>query len=249
MRYDTRYRSVGSSFSSYLPAGVKWLLISNTAIWLLYFLGSQAGFGQYFNLLALVPRAVLEHFAFWQLGTYLFLHDPHSFTHILLNMLSLWMFGSMLERDWGTKKFLQYYFVCGVGAGIFVVLMGALFGAMDVLVIGASGAILGLLLAFGLLYPNMELLFFFLFPIRAKYYVMIVGAMVFLSTLMPSQGISNVAHLGGMLVGYIYLKMQFRAPSLAFIGEGYQQWKLQRAKKKFQVYMRKHGPGPGSSVH
>lgn len=248
MRYDTRYRSVGSSFSSYLPTGVKWLLISNTAMFLLYFFGNMAGIGEYFNLLALVPRAVVEHFAIWQLFTYLFLHSPDGFTHILLNMLSLWMFGTMLERDWGTKKFLRYYFVCGVGAGVCVVLMASLFGSMDVRVIGASGAILGLLLAFGLLYPNMELLFFFLFPIKAKYYVMIVGAMVFLSTLMPSQGVSNVAHLGGMLIGYIYLRMQFRTPSLAFIGEGYKQWKLQRAKKKFQVYMRKHGSGGGPWV-
>ncbi len=242
MRYDTRYRSVGSSFSSYVPTGVKWLLISNTAVWLLYFLCGMAspGLFQLFNRFALVPREVVQHFAVWQLVTYLFLHSPVGFTHILLNMLSLWMFGSMLERDWGTKKFLQYYFVCGIGAGFCVVLISILFGSMDTMVIGASGAILGLLLAFGLLYPNMELLFFFLFPIRAKYYVMIVGAMVFLSTLMPSQGISNVAHLGGMLVGYLYLKLQFRTPSLAFIGEGYKQWKLQRAKKKFQVYMRKH---------
>lgn len=248
MRYDTRYRSAGSSFSSYLPAGVKWLLISNVAMFLLYFFGSMAGLGEYFRLLALVPSAVVEHFAIWQLFTYLFLHSPDGFSHILLNMLSLWMFGTMLERDWGTRKFLRYYFVCGVGAGVCVVVLSMLFGSMNVMVIGASGAVLGLLLAFGLLYPNMELLFFFLFPIKAKYYVMIVGAMVFLSTMMPSQGVSNVAHLGGMLVGYLYLRMQFRTPSLAFVGEGYKQWKLQRAKKKFQVYLRKHGSDRGPRV-
>ncbi len=249
MRYDTRARFAGSSFSSYLPAGVKWLLISNVAIFLIYFFASLAGAGSFFNLFALVPRAVVGHFAIWQLFTYLFLHSPAGFSHILLNMLSLWMFGSILERDWGTKQFLRYYFVCGVGAGICVVLISLLFGQQDVLVIGASGAIYGLLMAFGLLYPNMELLFFFLFPIRAKYYVMIVGAMIFLMTLVPSQGVSNLAHLGGMLVGYLYLKAKFRTPSLAFIGQGYREWKLRRAKKKFQVYMRKHGSGDGPPVH
>ena len=108
-------------------------------------------------------------------------------------------------------------------------------------VIGASGAILGLLMAFGLLFPDVELLFFFLFPIRAKYYVAIVGAIVFMSSFIPSSGISNIAHLGGMVIGYFYLRFKVGPIKLDFIGQQYHQWKLQRAKKKFQVYMRKHG--------
>jgi membrane associated rhomboid family serine protease len=241
MRYDTRYRSTGSSFSSYLPTGVKWLLISNTALFVLYFFANQAGFGQIFRLFALVPRTVVESFTIWQLGTYMFLHDPNGFMHILLNMLSLWMFGATLEQTWGTKRFLTYYFVCGVGAGVCVVLAALLFGPMNVSVIGASGAILGLLMAFGILFPDVELLFFFLFPIKAKYYVMIIGAMVFMSSFVPGSGVSNIAHLGGMVVGYLYLRLKFRAINLDFIGRTYKEWKLQRAKKKFQVYMRKHG--------
>src|SRR5882757_6379743 len=154
MRYDTRYRSTGSSFSSYLPAGVKWLLISNTALFVVYFFANQAGFGQLFRLFALAPRTVVESFTIWQLGTYMFLHDPNGFLHILLNMLSLWMFGATLEQTWGTKRFLTYYFVCGVGAGVCVVLAALLFGPMNVSVIGASGAILGLLMAFGILFPD-----------------------------------------------------------------------------------------------
>ncbi len=248
MRYDTRYRSTRSNFSNYLPSGVKWLLITNTAIFVLYFFANQAGFGQFFNLFALVPQAVVHHLAIWQLGSYLFLHDPTGFMHILLNMLSLWMFGATLEQTWGTKRFLTYYFVCGIGAGICVVLVALIFGPMNGLVIGASGAILGLLLAFGILFPDVELLFFFLFPIKAKYYVMIVGALVFMSSFTPSSGVSNIAHLGGMLSGFLYLKLKVQSVNLDFVGNAYQQWKLQRAKKKFQVYMRKHGSDRGPWV-
>src|SRR5271154_6990519 len=115
MRYDTRYRSTGSSFAGYLPAGVKWLLISNTVLFVLYFFAERAGFGGFFTPFQLVPAMVVKYPAIWQPFTYMFLHDPNGFMHILLNMLSLWMFGTTLEQTWGTKRFLTYYFVCGVG--------------------------------------------------------------------------------------------------------------------------------------
>ncbi len=240
MRYDTRSRSTGFRFASSLPVGVRWLLISNVTLFLIYFFVNRTAGAQFFLLLSLVPQAVIKHFAIWQLFTYMFLHDPNGFSHILFNMLTLWMFGTDLERQWGTKRFLTYYFVCGVGAGICVVLINLLFGEMNARVIGASGAIYGLLLAFGLLYPDRTLLFSFLFPIKAKYFVMILGAIAFLSSFSVNGGLSNVAHLGGMLFGYAYLKMEFQTVNLDFIGLSYRDWKLQRAKKKFQVYMRKH---------
>jgi membrane associated rhomboid family serine protease len=249
MRYDTRYRSTGSSFARSIPAGVRWLLISNTALFVLYFFAARVGFGAFFEPFELVPAMVVRFPALWQPFTYLFLHDPNGFSHILINMLSLWMFGVELEKTWGTKRFLTYYFVCGVGAGICVVIAGLLFGTPNVPVIGASGAILGLLMAFGLLFPDVELLFFFLFPIRAKYYVAIVGAIVFMSSFIPSSGISNIAHLGGMVIGYFYLRFKVGPIKLDFIGQQYHQWKLQRAKKKFQVYMRKHGSDREPWIH
>jgi membrane associated rhomboid family serine protease len=248
MRYDTRYRSSGTSFSSYLPVGVRWLLISNVALFVLYFFGVRTGYGPYFSLFSLVPAAVVKEFAVWQLFTYMFLHDPMGFGHILFNMLSLWMFGADLERTWGTKRFLSFYFTCGVGAGICVVVINLLFGSPNQSVIGASGAIYGLLMAFGLLYPDRTILFSFLFPLKAKYFVMIIGAIAFLSSFNVNSGLSSVAHLGGMLFGYLYLRTQFRGLNLEFIGKQYQQWKIQRAKKKFQVYMRKHGSGRGPWV-
>lgn len=247
MRY-TKYPYSRSSFYGYFPTGVKWLLISNTAMFLLVYLGG-ARFSADFLLLALAPRAVVYHFAFWQLFTYLFLHGGIS--HLLFNMLSLWMFGSMLEQDWGTRRFLKYYFLCGVGAGLCDVLVNAALGNWGTRTIGASGAIYGLLLAFGVLYPNQTVLMNFLFPIKAKYLVMIYGAIALLSAFGQNSGVSNIAHLGGMLFGYMYLKVrwpQFNL-GLAQMNQAYKQWKLQRAKRKFQVYLRKQKRGGGPWVN
>jgi membrane associated rhomboid family serine protease len=202
-----------------------------------------------FALLALTPQLVVFHFAIWQLFTYLFLHG--GIGHLLINMFSLWMFGSMLESDWGTRRFLKYYFICGVGAGLCDVAVNAALGIWNTRTIGASGAIYGLLVAFGVLYPNQTVLMNFLFPIKAKYMVMIYGAIVVYSALGTNSNVSNIAHLGGMLVGYLYLKA--RLPSLglgvAEARSAYNQWRLQRAKKKFQVYMRKHDKGGGPWVN
>jgi membrane associated rhomboid family serine protease len=173
------------------------------------------------------------------LATYLFLHG--GLWHLLFNMLTLWMFGATLERDWGTRKFLKYYFLCGIGAGICDVTVNALMGNWNTSTIGASGAIYGVLLAFGILYPETTILFLFVFPIQAKYFVMIYGAMALLGSLNVNSGVSNVAHLGGMLFGLLYLKVSFPRLGLDGARQWYRNYQLQRAKKKFQVYMRKHG--------
>ena len=237
MRY-TRYPSSRSSFFGYFPPGVKWLLIVNVGMFLLMYLGGSR-FAADFRVLALAPAAVVGSFAIWQLVTYLFLHG--SIGHLLFNMLSLWMFGSPLEGAWGTRRFLKYYFICGIGAGICDVAANAAFGTWYTRTIGASGAIYGLLLAFGVIYPNQTVLMNFLFPIRAKYLVMIYGAIALLSAMGENNGVSNIAHLGGMLFGYIYLKVRF--PTVGFdlgrIRTSYNTWRLQRAKRKFQVYMKK----------
>jgi membrane associated rhomboid family serine protease len=235
----TRYPPSRSSFYSYFPTGVKWLLIVNVAMFLLMYLGG-ARFAADFRVLALTPRAVVDSLAVWQLATYLFLHG--GIGHLLFNMLSLWMFGTPLETDWGTRRFLKYYFVCGIGAGICDVAVNAALGSWFTRTIGASGAVYGLLLAFGVLYPNQTVLMNFLFPIRAKYLVIIYGAIALLSALGENSGVSNIAHLGGMLFGYVYLKVRFRTVGLDLrrMRGAYNTWRLQRAKRKFQVYMKKH---------
>jgi membrane associated rhomboid family serine protease len=230
-----------SSFFGYFPTGVKWLLISNTAIFIFTVLFGRPA------LLELAPVAVVKSFCFYQLFTYMFLHA--GITHLLFNMLTLWMFGTPLERDWGTRQFLKYYFLCGVGAGLCDVALNAALGNWGTRTLGASGAIFGLLLAFGVLYPNQTVLMNFLFPIKAKYLVMIYGAIELILAFSVNNGVSNIAHLGGMAFGYVYLKgriPRLRGPDWR---TAYQQWKLQRAKKKFQVYMRKHDGRGGPWVN
>lgn len=254
MRYSTQTPGYGSS--SYFPVGVKWLLISNIALFVAYFFAVQFGFGYAFHHFGLIPGEVLRSFSVWQLFTYLFLHDPTGFSHILFNMLALWMFGADLERQWGREAFLKFYFLCGIGAGICVVLANALAGSLSTRTIGASGAIYGLLLAFGVLYPDRVIWFNFLFPIKAKYFVMIIGAITFLSSFgTGGGGVSHVAHLGGMIFGYLYLRhgMARRSTSkfslTGAITERYRQYKLARAKRKFQVYLRKQDEDRDRYVH
>jgi membrane associated rhomboid family serine protease len=219
---------------------VKWLLIANTVIFVITSLLGDRFLGD-ITVLYLSPVAVVKYFAFWQLFTYLFLHG--GVKHLLFNMLALWMFGEPLERDWGTRQFLKYYFICGIGAGVCDVAVNAALGHWNTSTIGASGAIFGLLLAFGVCYPDQTVLAGFVFPLKAKYLVMIYTAVGLYAAMGANDGVSNIAHLGGMLVGFIYLKT--RRPRLLLkmpdIRGAYRQWKLKRAKKKFQVYMKKHG--------
>lgn len=231
--------------------GVRWLLIANAVCFVLYFLAARSAFGPLFAQLALSPRAVLTQFALWQLATYMFLHSPLGFGHILINMLSLWMFGGPLEDTWGTRRFLHFYFFCGIGAGLCAVVLNAMTGAMDTRTIGASGAVYGVLIAFGILFPRAIIYLFLMFPIEARWFVLILGAIVFLSAIGDAGGgVSHYAHLGGLLFGYLWLRFYGKArPAGVRRGPGllpsleqrYRDWKLQRAKKRFQVYLKKHG--------
>jgi rhomboid family protein len=252
MRYDTRYRSQTSLFNWSFPTGVKWLIISNVAIYLIYFFGSLINRAPIFGSFELTPAEVI-HGAVWQLVTYLFLHSLGSLWHILFNMLALWMFGAPIEETWGTRRFVQYYFVCGIGAGICVVLANLAFGDPYRRTIGASGAIYGLLLAFGMMFPDQTVLMSFLFPIKAKYMVMIFGAIAFLSSFQTGSTVSNLAHLGGMIFGFVYMKTQFgvrKKERMDFdLQRRWKEYKLQRARKKFKVYLKKHGSGDGPWVN
>ena len=230
-----------SFFHEYFPPGVKWLLIGNTAVFLVYFLGGPLH-GHMTALLSLYAAAAVRSLYVWQVFTYMFLHG--GIAHLLFNMLTLWMFGTQLERDWGTRRFLKYYFLCGIAAAVCVLGANMLVGDWFTPTIGASGAIFGLLAAFGVLYPNQTVLMNFLFPIKAKYMVMIYAGIELLLTFGPNTGVSTVAHLGGMAFGYVYLKGRLPSVRIPDWRGAYRQWKMQRAKRKFQVYMRKHGRGP-----
>jgi len=231
-----------SFISDYFPPGLKWLLISNTAIFVLQYLFPRSLGGMMTTLFSLYLAGVVRGLYVWQIFTYMFLHG--GIGHLLFNMLTLWFFAAQLERDWGTKRFLKYYFYCGIAAGICVLLVNWAVGDWATPTIGASGAIYGVLVAFAVLYPNQTVLMYFLFPIKAKYMVMIFIGIELLVTFGPNTGVSTIAHLGGAAFGYIYLKGRLPRVRVPELGSAYKQWKLQRAKKKFQVYMRKHGKGP-----
>ena len=251
MANSYRTRFANSPIMGGMTPAVKWLLIVNTAVFVASLLLARSANDFLLPWFGLVPSQVVHSLAIWQPVTYLFLHSTSGFGHILMNMLTLWMFGVPLEGVMGTRRFVRYYFFCGIGAGISVIVLNYAFGYQNTRTIGASGAIYGLLLAFGLIFPTARILFFFLFPIQARIYVWIMGAIVFLSTLTDSGGgVSNVAHLGGMLFGYLFLRAGLDRVDLPEfhpiddLRRSYREWKLARAKRKFQVYLKKRGPGP-----
>jgi membrane associated rhomboid family serine protease len=188
-------------------------------------------------LLGLVPRYVTGRLYVWQLVTYMFLHG--GIFHILFNMLALWMFGAELEHIWGTRYFLKFYFVAGVGAGLLTVLFSFLpFGfAQQVhysIVIGASGAIYALLLAYALYFPERPILMI-VFWVPAKICVMILAGIALLASLSEMGGVANATHLGGLAVGYAYLKSA-RVHPVSELKYRYLKWKINRVRKKFDVY-------------
>lgn len=229
-----RYPSTGYSFGpgAVTPA-VKVLLVSNLVLFVLNVI-----VGDVMTLrLGLSPQAVLEHFSVWQPFTYMFLHSTSGVGHILINMLSLWMFGSELERTWGTRFFTKYYFITGVGAAITTLLLSLVVNDVYYSVtVGASGAIYGLLLGYGMYFPNRPIYVYFVFPIPARIFVLIVGAIAFFSALGgPGGGVAHSAHFGGLIVGYLYLK-SLRSQPLNELKYRYLRWKMGRARGKFDVY-------------
>jgi membrane associated rhomboid family serine protease len=169
------------------------------------------------DLFGLTPEAVLTQGRIWQLATYLFLHAD--IFHILFNMLAVWMFGVDLERRWGTQAFVRYYAVVGVGAGICMVVVSLLpFQATQstyfATTIGASGAVYGLLMAWAIIFPHRTILFLGIFPLTARVFVLIIGAIAFMQAVGQGGGtrIAHMAHLGGLAVGWWYLKTPVRRP-------------------------------------
>ena len=215
-----------------ITPAVKLLIIANVVMFLLNLIVPLMTLR-----LGLQPQAVFEQWALWQPVTYMFLHDIGGVGHILINMLSLWMFGTELERTWGTRFFTKYYFVTGIGAAVTSLILSLFMDSIYYTVtVGASGAIYGLLLGYGMYFPNRPIYLYFIFPIPAKYFVMIVGAIAFLSALGgPGGGVAHTAHLGGLVVGYLYLK-GLRARPFDEMKYRWLRWKMGRARSRFDVY-------------
>jgi membrane associated rhomboid family serine protease len=221
---------------------IKALLIANIGLFIAQYFARFVPLADYGNAdyaliywLGLTPALVVRHVFVWQPVTYLFLHA--GFMHLIFNMLALWMFGVDLERRWGRTAFLRYYFVCGVGAALTVVIVGLL-ASIDVYTtptIGASGAIYGLLLAYAILFPN-RIIYYFIFPIPVRIYVLLAGLLVLYESAQGgSGGVAHFAHLGGLVFGYLYLSLGRGGP-WAEIKYRYVKWRMNRMKKRFGVH-------------
>ncbi len=157
----------------------------------------------------------------------MFLHGD--FLHILLNMFILWMFGCEVERYWGDKEFLKYYFICGIGAGFFHLIFNM---TSNIPVVGASGAIYGILIAFAMLFPERPIMLFPLFiSLKAKYWAIIFAAIALMLGVLGGQnGVAHFAHLGGMIIGFVYLKLGWKMSLLGrdVIRRKRKEWEVQR---------------------
>jgi membrane associated rhomboid family serine protease len=250
-----RGRTFSLSFPPFTKA-VKWLVLINAAVFLVMALAGMIGpryYSQLFDGLALTPSFVL-HGWIWQLVTYSFVHM--GIFHILFNMLMLWMFGAQLEMDWGKNRFLEFYLFCVVGAALTTIAVSytGLGGITPMTnTVGASGGVLGILMAFGILYAEQEIMLFPIpFSIKAKYFVMGVAFIEVVSAInsaTPGHGgaVAYFAHLGGLLFGYLYVKFipkrgLVHGTSERYFGwrNSYYRWKRRRAARKFEVYMRQH---------
>jgi len=252
MATSFRPRRYNFDWRGFITPGVKLLVLICVGVFLVQtlvdiFLGVKATswVNHFFGLVALGPLPGLR---LWQPFTYIFLHG--GLWHLLINMLFLWMFGRELELVWGKKRFLNFFFLCGVGAGLIEILVKVIpmpWGHMpsDIPTIGASGAIFGILMANAILFPDRRI---WLFPlpvtIPMRPYVAVMGAIEFFGTLgAGGDAVAHVCHLGGMLVGYIYLR---RGSFLYSVRNSVSDWQHKRNRKRFDVYINKHKNEPPS---
>lgn len=199
MRYQFQSEQGNLSFKPKIfTDAIKILIIINVGLFLLRFVAkSQIDLAGIFGL---SPNTVWP--MIWQPITYMFIHGD--LFHVLINMFVLWMFGSEMESIWGRAQFLRYYFLTGVGSGLVWLLFNA--GQSYSVLIGASGAIYGILIAYGMMFPNRTVYLYFMIPIKVKWFVVFLGAVAFLSSFNNNTNISHLTHLSGMVIGFVYLR-------------------------------------------
>ena len=199
MKYQFQSEQGNLSFKpKYFTDAIKILIIINVGLFLLRFVAkSQIDLAGIFGL---SPNTVWP--MIWQPITYMFIHGD--LFHVLINMFVLWMFGSEMESIWGRAQFLRYYFLTGVGSGLVWLLFNA--GQSYSVLIGASGAIYGILIAYGMMFPNRTVYLYFMIPIKVKWFVVFLGAVAFLSSFNNNTNISHLTHLSGMVIGFVYLR-------------------------------------------
>ncbi|RPI73690.1 MAG: rhomboid family intramembrane serine protease [Ignavibacteriales bacterium] len=215
------YRPSGFGGFSFFPPVIKNLLIINAAIFFVQILGDSIAVSKGVSLssaiikyFALIPLGVFADASFypWQLISYQFLHG--GFGHIFFNMFALWMFGMEIENTWGSKKFLYYYLLSGIGAGLCHLFISPLLGGGLAPTIGASGAVYGVLIAFGLMFPNRYIFLYFFIPVKAKYLITFLILMEFMLVDSANSSVAHLAHLGGALTGFIFILFDKKTPVL-----------------------------------
>ncbi|HLV88757.1 MAG TPA: rhomboid family intramembrane serine protease [Candidatus Sulfotelmatobacter sp.] len=232
---------------------VTWLVGINTGVFLLMELMGLMGLSSLYvgirHALWLLPNDVVSHGKLWQIVTYSFLHD--GFWHLFGNMLGLWMFGASIEGAWGTRRFVELYIVGVIGAAVTTVVLSYahILGKPNVPTVGASGGVFAILIAFGVMFAESEIMMIpFPFLIKAKYLIGILIVITLALAMSGGDNVAYVAHLGGLLFGYLYVR---RGPKPAMVNLGlseryyalrnsYYRWKRRRAARKFEVYMQKH---------
>lgn len=193
-----QYHKLGNSGA--LSPAIKNILLANGAIFLLSYINPTLG-NIIDNQFALSAEGVFGSFKIWQIVSYMFLHGD--FWHIFFNMFILWMFGTELEHSWGTNEFLKYYFLTGVGGGIFNLFLS---GEPTV---GASAAVYGVMIAYAVSYPDRLIYIYFMFPVKVKYMMGFLTLFSFFSIGPNTSNVAHAAHLGGIVIGFVYLKWWF----------------------------------------
>ena len=211
MKYQ--FQSTQGSFnynSNFFTDAIKLIVSINFIIFILQTISSSENL--FFPLFGLVPKLVWSKFMLWQPLTYMFFHG--GIWHVLINMFVLWMFGSELERLWGKNRFLKYYFFTGIGSGLVTMVFS--FNS-NIPIVGASGAVYGILLGYGLIYPNRRIYLYGIIPIKSIWFVISVGFIAFISSIDNNSNVSHLTHLSGMMVGYFLLKNPFRLKDVLFL--------------------------------
>ena len=211
---------------SWTPA-VKTLVIACVVGFFLQIFDQFAGAPSFTYKFGLVPAEVTQSYYLWQLVTYIFLHG--GFFHILFNMLGLYMFGGELEATWGTREFTKFFFICGIGGAVSKTLLNP---ASQQTTIGASGAILGILVAYAFLFPD-RMIILYIFPIKVKWFVIGTAAFTVLSSIQDGGSTDYRVHLGGMLCALLYMKGRRVVTDLKW---HYDRWHRNRLRRKFDVY-------------
>lgn len=216
MKYRLQFNPGEAAYKPQIfTEAIKILISINFVIYVLQSLAGKEDI--FFRLFGLVPNVFISELMLWQPFTYMFFHAPYyssiGISHILLNMLGLWVFGRELEQAWGKSKFLKYYFLTGIGSGLITYLFQI---NSNNPVIGASGAVYGILLAYGISFPNRMLYIWGLIPIRSIWLVVIMGSIAFFGLLGRADGISHVTHISGMFIGYILLKKKWQLADIIF---------------------------------